>query len=143
LTYVTKPTDIKRTWHLIDAEGKILGRLASEVSKLLMGKHKPYYVPHLDTGDFVVVINARKIATNEKRLRKKVIWRHSGYPGGIKSTSAWEVLKNRPEDLIYRAVKGMLPKNKLGRKMLKKLKVYPDSEHPHQAQGPKPLELLR
>lgn len=141
MTYVTRPSDIKKKWHLVDAEGKVLGRLASEVAKILMGKNKPYFVPHLDTGDFVVVINASKMAINEKKLRRKILWRHSGYPGGIKSRTAWDVMTKKPEALIYRAVRGMLPKNKLGRRMLKKLKVYAGGEHPHQAQAPEPIEL--
>ena len=141
LTYSTKQSDINRKWHLIDARGKVLGRLASEVAKLLRGKNKPYFVPHLDTGDFVVIINARKMAISEKKLRAKIYWRHSGYPGGIKSITAWELMKKRPEMIIYRAVKGMLPKNKLGRQMISKLKVYSNDDHPHQAQGPELMEL--
>lgn len=143
MTYSTRQRDIERKWHLIDAEDRVLGRIASEVAKLLMGKNKPYFVPHLDTGDFVVVINARKMAIKEKKLRGKFYWRHSGYPGGLKSTAAWELMQKRPEMIIYRAVKGMLPKNKLGRKMIKKLKVYSNGDHPHQAQGPERIELPR
>ena len=143
MTYSTKQKDIKRKWHLIDAEGKALGRIASEVAKLLMGKNKPYFVTHLDTGDFVVVINARKMAMSEKKLKEKVYWRHSGYPGGIKSMTAWELMQKRPEIIIYRAVKGMLPKNRLGRKMIRKLMAYGNGNHPHQAQEPELMELSR
>ncbi len=143
MTYSTKQKDIERKWHLINAEGKALGRIASEVAKLLMGKNKPYFVTHLDTGDFVVVINARKMAMSEKKLKGKVYWRHSGYPGGIKSMTAWELMQKRPAMIIHRAVKGMLPKNKLGRKMIRKLKVYGNGDHPHQAQGPELMELSR
>ncbi len=141
MTYSTKPSDINRKWHLIDARGKVLGRLASEVAKLLRGKNKPYFVTHLDTGDFVVIINARKMAISEKKLRAKIYWHHSGYPGGIKSITAWELMKKRPQMIIYQAVKGMLPKNKLARGMLKKLKVYRGPQHDHQAQKPEKIEL--
>lgn len=140
-TYSAKESDVKKDWYLIDAKGKILGRLASEVARRLRGKHKPIYTPHVDTGDFVVVINADKIRLTGKKLTDKIYYRHSGYPGGIKSIAAGKMLKEKPERLIHLAVRGMLPKNSLGRRMLKKLKVYRGEEHPHSSQNPHILEL--
>ena len=140
-TYSAKESDVKKEWYLVDANGKILGRLASEIAKRLRGKHKPIYTPHVDTGDFVVVINADKIRLTGKKLTEKMYYRHSGYPGGIKSTAAGKMLKEKPERLVHLAVRGMLPKNSLGRRMLKKLKVYRGEEHPHTSQNPHILEL--
>ena len=140
-TYSVKANEIKREWYLINAEGKTLGRLASEIAKILKGKHKPIYSPHLDCGDYVIVINAEKIHVTGRKLDQKIYYRHSGYPGGLKSITLREQLAKHPERVIKAAVKGMLPKNRLGRKMLKKLKVYAGDSHPHQAQKPKVLEL--
>ncbi|MDP2953540.1 MAG: 50S ribosomal protein L13 [Chloroflexota bacterium] len=140
-SYGTKPEDIERRWHVVDAEGKILGRLASGVAKILRGKHKPYYAPHLDTGDYVIVINAAKIRVTGKKLDDKIYYRHSGYPGGLRSTTLAEMLKKRPTRVIRLAVWGMLPHNRLGRAMMRKLKVYEGESHPHQAQTPQPLEF--
>jgi large subunit ribosomal protein L13 len=133
-TYSTKASDIEREWHVIDASGKTLGRLASEVARLLRGKHKPIYVPHLDTGDYVIVINADKVRVTGNKAKQKLYYRHSGYPGGLKSTSLAEMMESHPTRVIEHAVKGMLPKNPLGRAMFKKLKVYAGPNHPHQAQ---------
>ncbi|MBT8490357.1 MAG: 50S ribosomal protein L13 [Deltaproteobacteria bacterium] len=140
-TYSAKESDVKKDWYLVDAKGKILGRLASEIARRLRGKHKPIYTPHVDTGDFVVVINADKIRLTGKKLTDKIYYRHTGYPGGIKSIAAGKMLKEKPERLIHIAVRGMLPKNSLGRRMLKKLKVYRGEEHPHSSQNPHILEL--
>ena len=134
--FARKETMEARDWRLVDAEGKVLGRLATEVADLLRGKNKPIYTPHVDTGDFVVVVNADKIKLTGRKWEQKVYYRHSGYPGGLKSLTAKELLEKKPEELIRHAVKGMLPKNRLGRKMLKKLKVYADNDHPHEAQKP-------
>ncbi|GAB6932390.1 50S ribosomal protein L13 [Calditerricola satsumensis] len=140
-TYMAKKGEVERKWYVVDAAGQTLGRLASQVAAILRGKHKPQYTPHVDTGDFVIVINAEKVVLTGKKLDKKVYYRHSGYPGGLKKTTAREMLQNKPEEMIERAVWGMLPKNRLGRKLIKKLKVYRGSEHPHQAQKPEVLEL--
>jgi len=140
-TFTAKQTDVTRSWFLVDADGKVLGRLASEIARRLRGKHKPIYTPHVDTGDFVVVINADRISLTGKKLTDKMYYRHSGYPGGLKTTSAGKMLKEKPERLLHSAVKGMLPKNSLGRKMLKKLKVYRGGQHPHESQNPQVLEL--
>jgi large subunit ribosomal protein L13 len=140
-TYNAKKESVEREWLLVDAEGKILGRLASEVAKRLRGKHKAIYTPHVDTGDFVVVINAEKIVLTGKKLEDKIYHHHSGYPGGLKSIPAGKLLKKKPESLVTEAVKGMLPKGTLGRQMLKKLKVYKGKDHPHAAQKPVVLEL--
>jgi large subunit ribosomal protein L13 len=133
--------DIERRWHLVDAEGVVLGRLATEVATLLMGKHKPQYTPFLDSGDHVVVVNAEKVRLTGNKLEDKKYYRHTGYPGGIKEMSAGELLDRYPTRLIEKAVTGMLPKTRLGRRMAKKLKVYAGAEHPHEAQAPKPYEL--
>lgn len=133
-TYSTKPADIKRKWHVIDASDKVLGRLATEVATLLRGKHKAIYVPHLDTGDYVIVVNAAKVRVTGDKAKKKIYYRHSGYPGGIKGMSFEEMMERHPSRVITHAVKGMLPKNRLGRSMLKKLKVYDGPNHPHEAQ---------
>lgn len=140
-TYVVKEGEIKREWYVVDAEGKTLGRLASKIAGVLMGKHKPYYTPHLDTGDYVIVVNADKIQVTGRKLDQKMYHRYSGYPGGLKSVTLRKQLSTRPERVIWAAVRNMLPKNKLGRAMLKKLKVYASPEHPHAAQQPKPLDL--
>ena len=140
-TYQAKKEELKHQWYLVNAEGKVLGRLASELAKILRGKHKPTFTPHLDTGDFVVVVNAEKVGLTGKKLKDKIYYRHTGYPGGIKEVSAEKLLAKKPTELIRRAVKGMLPKNSLGRQMLRKLKVYTGLNHPHKAQNPVPLEL--
>jgi len=140
-TYMAKPNEVERKWLLIDAEGKTLGRLASEAAALIRGKHKPQFTPHLDTGDFVVIINADKVVLTGNKLANKKYYRHSGYSGGLKVTPAGEMLKNKPERMIELAVHGMLPKNRLGNKMKLKLKVYAGAEHPHQAQNPEVYEL--
>lgn len=140
-TYTPKPGDIDRAWHLVDATGLPLGRLASEVARLLRGKHKPIYATHMDTGDFVVVVNAEQVAVTSNKSQSKIYYRHSGYPGGIRAETFESLRERRPEAIIERAVRGMLPKNKLGRQMARKLKVYAGSEHPHQAQSPQPLDL--
>jgi len=140
---MAKKDEIKRKWHLVDAKGKTLGRLASRIAILLRGKHKPTFTPHLDTGDFVVVINAEKVVLTGKKWKEKLYIHHSGYPGGLKSISAEKMWEKHPERLITMAVQGMLPKNKLGRKLIKKLKVYAGEAHPHQAQLPEPINLLK
>jgi large subunit ribosomal protein L13 len=139
-TFTAKPTEIERKWYVVDASGCVLGRLASFVATRLRGKHKPFYTPHVDTGDHIVVINADKIALTGKKWDEKLYHRHSGYVGGLKSITAKQLLEKRPEDLVMHAVRGMLPKNRLGRKMFKKLKVYAGSEHPHVAQKPETLQ---
>ena len=140
-TYTVKAAEIKQEWFVVDAEGKTLGRLASEIAQILKGKHKPTYSPHLDCGDFVIVVNADKIHVTGQKLDQKIYYRHSGYPGGLKEVSLRRQLETHPDRVITAAVKGMLPKNKLGRRMIKKLKVYAAPTHPHEAQQPKPLEL--
>jgi large subunit ribosomal protein L13 len=140
-TYSPKPGDIERSWHVVDAADLPLGRLASEVAQVLRGKHKPMYAPHMDTGDFVVIVNADKVVVTSDKSQSKIYYRHSGYPGGIKAETFESLIQRRPEAVLERAVKGMLPKNKLGRHMARKLKVYAGPEHPHEAQGPKPLEF--
>jgi len=140
-TYTPKAKDIERGWYLVNAEGKILGRLASEIAKVLRGKHKPIYTPHLDCGDYVIVINADKVRVTGRKLDQKMYYRHSGYPGGLKSISLRNQLQKHPERVLEAAVRGMLPKNRLGRKMMRKLKVYAGDSHRHQAQQPKVLEL--
>ncbi|KIL36343.1 50S ribosomal protein L13 [Cohnella kolymensis] len=141
ITYMAKPLEVERKWHLIDAEGKTLGRLASEVAALIRGKHKPEFTPHIDTGDFVVVINADKIVLTGKKMQQKKYYTHSHYPGGLKTRTAAEMLDKRPERIIELAVYGMLPHNKLGHQLRGKLKVYAGAEHPHQAQQPEVYEL--
>jgi large subunit ribosomal protein L13 len=140
-TYVANPAEIERSWYIVDAEGQTLGRLASQIAAVLRGKHKPIFTPHVDCGDYVVVINAEKIHVTGQRREKKMYYRHSGYPGGLKEISLADQLERFPTRPVELAVKGMLPKNKLGRKMFKKLKVYAGSEHPHTAQQPVPMEL--
>ncbi len=140
-TYIPKLAEIERKWCLVDAEGKILGRLASRLAQILSGKDKPIYTPHMDVGDFVVVINAEKVKVTGGKEKKKIYYRHTGYPGGLKERTYEKLLSLRPEDIIRKAVRGMIPKNKLGRQMFKKLKVYAGSEHPHQAQRPEKLDF--
>ncbi len=140
-TYSAKIADIERKWYVVDATGCVLGRLASVVATHLRGKHKPIYTPHVDTGDHIIVINADKVTLTGKKLNEKRYYRHSGYMGGLKSMTAKQVLQKRPENLVMHAVRGMLPKNRLGRKILKKLKVYAGSEHPHTAQQPEALQF--
>ncbi|OCL27807.1 50S ribosomal protein L13 [Orenia metallireducens] len=140
-TYMAKPQDINREWYVVDMEGRTLGRVATEIAKILQGKNKPMYTPHIDTGDYVIVVNADKVHLTGKKLEQKMYHKHSRYPGGLKSTPYGELLAKEPEKVIELAVKRMLPKNKLGRQMFKKLKVYAGADHPHQAQEPKELEL--
>lgn len=140
-TYTVRKGDIKREWYVVDAQGKTLGRLASEIAKILLGKHKPVYVPHLDCGDYVIVVNAEKVRVTGKKLDQKFYYRHSRYPGGLKSINLRGQLQKHPTRVLEAAVRGMLPKNRLGRAMIKKLKVYAGDSHPHQAQQPKALEL--
>jgi large subunit ribosomal protein L13 len=140
-TWTGKTAEIEREWYLVDAEGETLGRLASRIAPILKGKHKPTYMPHLDAGDFVIIVNAEKVRVTGQKLDQKLYHRHSGYPGGLTSINLRDQLAKHPERVLQSAIKGMLPKNKLGRRMLKKLKVYAGPEHPHQAQQPKQLEL--
>ncbi len=140
-TFSPKDSDITRQWHVIDATDVVLGRLASHVATLLRGKHKPIFAPHADTGDFVIVINADKVALSGQKLQQKKAYRHSGYPGGLRSVSYADLMAKHPERAVEKAVKGMLPKNSLGRKTMSKLKVYAGPTHPHQAQQPQPYEI--
>ena len=140
-TIIAKNSEIIRKWHLVDADGMVLGRLASRVASILKGKTKAIYTPNVDTGDFVVIVNADKIRLTGNKLDKKMYYHHSGYPGGIKKKSAKDIMKSSPEKIIFSAVHGMLPKNKLGRVQLKKLKVYSGPEHPHKSQTPEVLKL--
>jgi large subunit ribosomal protein L13 len=142
-TFSPKAADIQRQWHVVDASDVVLGRLASQVAVLLRGKHKPVFAPHVDTGDFVIVVNADKVALSGKKLEQKHAYRHSGYPGGLTAVSYGDLLARHPERAVEKAVRGMLPKNSLGRQMLRKLKVYAGPEHPHQAQQPKPFEITQ
>jgi large subunit ribosomal protein L13 len=140
-THTTKPDEITREWWIVDADGVVLGRLASEVAKRLRGKHKPYFSPHLDTGDHVIVVNASKVVMTGNKLTDKHLYRHSGYPGGLTAVPYSKVMATRPEMAIEKAIKGMLPSNKLGNAMLKKLRVYAGPAHPHAAQDPKTLDV--
>ena len=140
-TYSPKPGDITHAWHVIDATDVVLGRLAAQAATLLRGKHKPMYAPHVDTGDFVVIVNAEKVAVTGNKRADKFVYRHSGYPGGLRQRSVGEMLEKHPDRLVEKAIKGMLPKNRLGRAMGKKLKVYAGPEHPHAAQKPTPYEI--
>jgi large subunit ribosomal protein L13 len=140
-TFMANPANIERKWYVVDAEGKTLGRLAVEVAKVLRGKNKPTYTPHVDTGDHVIVVNAEKIVLTGKKLEQKTYFRHSGYPGGTTFTTAGKMLATKPERVVEAAVKGMLPKNSLGRQMYRKLNVYAGPNHPHSAQKPEVLEL--
>ncbi len=142
-TRSARPEDVERDWFVLDANEQILGRLATRVATVLRGKHKASFTPHVDGGDFVIVVNARHVKLSGRKLDQKTYWRHSGYPGGIRSVTARRLLETHPERVLEYAVKGMLPKGPLGRKMIRKLKVYADGEHPHAAQKPQPLEIGR
>ncbi len=139
--YMAKPLEVERQWLLVDAKGKVVGRLASQIATILMGKNKPTYTPHVDTGDFVVVVNAEKVQFTGKKWDQKLYYRHSNHPGGLKFRTAREVRERKPEEILRHAVRGMLPKNHLGRRMLKKLKIYAGDNHPHAAQRPVKVEL--
>ena len=140
-TFTPRPDDISRTWYVVDAEDLVLGRVSTEVARILRGKHKPIFAPHVDTGDHVIIVNAAKVVLTSDKAERKQVWRHSGYPGGIRSRTYAQELATRPEEAVRRTVKGMLPKNRLGRQMLRKLKVYAGPTHPHAAQSPQPLVL--
>ena len=140
-TFSAKKEEVQRKWYLIDAEDKVLGRMASKIAERLRGKHKPIYTPHVDTGDFIIVTNADKVLLTGKKLKQKIYYRHSGYPGGLKSITTEELKQKKPEELIRLVVKGMLPKNRLGRQMIRKLKVHAGAEHPHQAQNTEVLNI--
>ena len=142
-TFSPKAGDIQRQWHVIDASDVVLGRLASQAAILLRGKHKPIFAPHVDTGDFVIVVNAEKVALSGNKLEDKRAYRHSGYPGGLRSVAYRDLMAKHPERVVEKAVRGMLPKNTLGRQMLRKLKVYAGPDHPHQAQQPVPFEITQ
>ncbi|MCL1889858.1 MAG: 50S ribosomal protein L13 [Desulfovibrionaceae bacterium] len=140
-TFSPTPKDINREWYVVDAENKILGRLAAQIAHRLRGKHKPEFAPHMDNGDFIVVVNCEKVAVSGKKLAQKKYYRHTGYPGGIKETSLEKLLDRKPEEALRHAVRGMLPKNRLSRALMKKLKIYAGKDHPHTAQKPQPLVL--
>ena len=140
-TFSAKKEDIKPKWHMIDANGEILGRLAVTVAKVIRGKHKPTFTPHVDTGDFVIIINAHKVRLTGNKMKNKTYYRHTGYPGGIRSISAEKLLQKKPEEVLRKAIRGMLPKNSLGRQILKKAKIYASADHPHSAQQPVDLVL--
>lgn len=140
-TYVAKEQEISRKWYLVDAKDRVLGRLATQIAMRLRGKHKPIFTPHADTGDFIVVINANKVTLTGRKWDKKIYYRHTGYTGGLKEITAKKLLEKKPEDILRFAVRGMLPKNSLGRRQLKKLKIYSGSEHPHEAQQLEKLEI--
>lgn len=140
-TFVAKPETVKRDWYVVDAEGKTLGRLATEIARRLRGKHKPEYTPHVDTGDYIVVVNAEKVAVTGNKAQDKMYYSHTGFPGGIKSISFEKLIAKKPEMVIQKAVKGMLPRGPLGRAMFRKLKVYAGTEHNHTAQQPKQLDI--
>lgn len=142
-TYTPKPGEVTREWHVIDATDVVLGRLASQAAVLLRGKHKPSFAPHVDTGDFVIIVNAEKVALTGAKLEQKKDYRHSGYPGGLRATSYVDLLETNPRRAVEKAVKGMLPHNKLARQQLKKLKVYAGPDHPHAAQQPTPFEIIQ
>ena len=138
---MARPLEVERRWYVVDAEGKTLGRLATEIAKVLRGKNKPQYTPHIDTGDFVVVVNAEKVVVTGKKAEQKVYRRHSGYPGGLKTTTYERMMERQPTEILRRAVKGMMPKSRLARQQLRKLKIYAGPEHPHAAQSPQELEV--
>lgn len=140
-TYSPRASEIQRSWHVVDAEGLVLGRMAAEVARILRGKHKPTFAPHMDTGDHVIIINADKVVLTSDKAASKMVHRHSGYPGGLRSTTYAELLATRPEEAVRGSIRGMLPKNRLGRQQLTKLKVYAGPVHPHEAQQPQPLAL--
>jgi large subunit ribosomal protein L13 len=140
-TYSPKASEIERAWYVVDAEGMVLGRLASEVASILRGKRKPIFAPHMDTGDHVIIVNADKIVLTAGKAERKPVYRHSGYPGGLKTESFAQLMARKPEEAVRRSVRGMLPKNRLGRQMLRKLKVYAGAHHPHAAQQPQTLDV--
>jgi large subunit ribosomal protein L13 len=140
-SYMARPLEVERKWYVVDAEGQTLGRLATEIAHILRGKNKPQYTPHVDTGDFVVAVNAEKVVVTGRKAEQKVYRRHSGYPGGLKETSYEQMMERRPTEILRRAVKGMMPKNRLARQQLRKLKIYAGPEHPHAAQNPQPYEV--
>ena len=140
-TFSPKPTDIQRAWLVVDAEDAVIGRLATEVARILRGKHKPIFAPHMDTGDFVIVVNADKVRMTSNKSERQMVYRHTGYPGGLRQNTYGELLEKKPEEAVRRAVRGMLPKGPLGRAMLKKLKVYTGPSHPHEAQQPQTFAL--
>src|SRR3954449_13144508 len=141
-TYSAKPLEVERTWFVVDADARTLGRLATQIADVLRGKGKPAYTPHVDTGDFVIVVNAEKVHVTGQKLDQKIYYRHSGYPGGLRERTLREQLARRPEEVLRKAVKGMLPRNRLGRQQLTKLKIYAGPDHPHEAQEPKQLEAI-
>jgi large subunit ribosomal protein L13 len=140
-SYMARPLEVERRWYVVDAEGRTLGRLATEIARILRGKNKPQYTPHVDTGDFVVVVNAEKVVVTGKKAEQKVYRRHSGYPGGLKETSYERMMERRPTEILRKAVKGMMPKTRLARQQLRKLKIYAGPEHPHAAQSPQQYEV--
>jgi large subunit ribosomal protein L13 len=140
-SYMGRPREVERNWYLIDAEGQTLGRMATEIARLLRGKNKPKYTPHVDTGDFVVVVNAEKVVVTGRKAEQKVYYRHTGYPGGLRETSYEVMLRRKPTEVLRKAVRGMMPKTRLGRQQLRKLKIYAGPEHPHEAQNPQPYEV--
>ncbi|MDP9455023.1 MAG: 50S ribosomal protein L13 [Actinobacteria bacterium] len=140
-SYMARPESVERNWRLVDAEGKTLGRLASEIARILRGKNKPQYTPHVDTGDFVVVVNAEKVVVTGRKAEQKTYWRHSGRPGGLKVTSYEVMMERKPTEILRKAVWGMMPRTRLGRAQFKKLKIYAGPEHPHEAQNPQPYEV--
>jgi large subunit ribosomal protein L13 len=140
-TYSPKASEIERAWHVVDAEGLVLGRMATEVARILRGKHKPTFAPHLDTGDHVVIINAEKVVLTGAKRENKMVYRHSGYPGGIKAASYGDLLDRKPAEAVRKTIAGMLPRNRLGNQMITKLKVYAGPSHPHEAQNPQPLAI--
>ena len=140
-SYMARPLEVERKWHVIDAEGQTLGRLATEIARLLRGKNKPQYTPHVDTGDFVVVVNAEKVVVTGKKAEQKVYYRHTGYPGGLRETSYEVMLERKPTEILRKAVKGMMPRTRLGRQQFRKLKIYVGPEHPHEAQAPEHYEV--
>ncbi len=140
-SYMARPAQVERKWHIVDAEGQTLGRLASEIARVLRGKNKPQYTPHIDTGDFVVVVNAEKVVVTGRKSEQKVYRRHTGYPGGLRETSYEVMMERKPTEVLRKAVKGMMPRTRLGRKQFTKLKLYAGPEHPHEAQNPQPYEM--
>jgi large subunit ribosomal protein L13 len=140
-SYMARPLEVERKWHVIDAEGQTLGRLATEIARLLRGKNKPQYTPHVDTGDFVVVVNAEKIVVTGRKAEQKVYYRHTGYPGGLRETSYETMLERKPTEILRKAVRGMMPRTRLGRQQFRKLKIYAGPEHPHEGQAPEPYEV--
>jgi large subunit ribosomal protein L13 len=142
-TYTPKPADVEHQWHVIDASDVVLGRLATQAATLLRGKHKPTFAPHVDTGDYVIIINAREVALTGSKREQKRAYRHSGYPGGLRSVGYVELLEKHPEKAVEKAIRGMIPKNSLGRATMRKLKVYAGPEHPHEAQQPQPFEITQ